>query len=89
MPIAGKLPSVVEGAVKYGPWGGTGGTAFDDGACNGIKQINISRNIGIVSIRVLYVRNGESVWGNKHGGTGGFRTDKVKIELSCDNHIEK
>lgn len=78
MPVARKVPpSVVEGVIKYGPWGGTGGTAFDDGAYTGIKQINISRNVGIVYIKVLYDRNGESVWGNKLGGTGGFRTEKI------------
>ena len=69
---------MVEGAIKCGPWGGTGGATFDDGCSTGIKQINISRNVGIVFIKVLYDRNGEPVWGSKHGGTGGFRNDKVK-----------
>ena len=41
MPVNGKLPSVV-GAVKYGPWGGSGGASFDDGSYTGIKEINIS-----------------------------------------------
>lgn len=76
-PRANNAPSMVEGAIKCGPWGGTGGSIFDDGSYNGIKQINVSRNLEIVYIRVLYDRNGESVWGAKLGGTGGFKTDKV------------
>ncbi|PON52020.1 Jacalin-like lectin domain containing protein [Parasponia andersonii] len=72
-----KVSLKVEGVVTCGPWGGTGGSSFDEGAYTGIKQINVSRNVGIVSIKVLYDRSGESVWGSKIGGTGGFRTDKV------------
>ena len=50
---------------------------FDDGTNTGVRQINLSRNIGIVSIKVLYDRNGQAVWGSKNGGTGGFKNDKV------------
>lgn len=64
--------------MTYGPWGGTsGGSTFDDGTYTGIRQIYISRNIGIVYIRVQYDRDGQAIWGSKHGGTGGFKTDKV------------
>ena len=76
--MGNKVSSMV-GVVACGPWGGSGGSSFDEGAYTGIKQINISRNVGIVYIKVLYDRNGESVWGSKHGGTGGFRTEKVQI----------
>ncbi|XP_030484910.2 jacalin-related lectin 3 [Cannabis sativa] len=73
--------SKIEGVVSCGPWGGTGGSSFDEGAgYTGVKQINISRNVGIVYIRVLYDRKGESVWGTKHGGTGGFKFDKVILD---------
>lgn len=78
------LPSTKEkkcpdigGAVTYGPWGGKGGTVFDDGVYTGIRQIHLSRNMGIVYIKVLYEQNGLPVWGNRNGGTGGFKTDKI------------
>lgn len=74
------------GPVKLGPWGGNGGSIFDDGAnYNGIRQINISRNAGLTSIRVLYDKNGRAVWGSKHGGRGGIKTDKVKLitNINC------
>ncbi|XP_022144242.1 jacalin-related lectin 3-like isoform X2 [Momordica charantia] len=72
-----KVPSKVENVVPYGPWGGSGGTAFDDGCYSGIRQINVSRNVGIVYIRVLYACDEEFIWGSRAGGTGGFKHDKV------------
>lgn len=72
-----RFPLKVRGALKYGPWGGKGGLVFDDGVNTGIRQINLSRNIVMVSMKVLYDRNGQPVWGSKHGGTGGFKNDKV------------
>lgn len=78
IPIAEKLPPKIEGLVSCGPWGGSGGAQFDDGVYTGIRQVNVSRNVGIVSIKALYDWNGEAVWGSKHGGTGGYRTEKVK-----------
>lgn len=67
------------GAKTYGPWGGTGGIMFDDGIYTGIRQINLSRSVGIMSIKICYDFRGQAVWGSKHGGTGGFRHDKVCI----------
>lgn len=83
----GKAPPKVDGAITYGPWGGTGGSMFNDGTYTGIRQINLSRNVGIVSVKVCYDQDGKAVWGSKHGGTGGFRHDRVlynqyKLHLS-------
>ncbi|XP_050938316.1 jacalin-related lectin 3 isoform X1 [Cucumis melo] len=72
-----KGPSKVENVVPCGPWGGSGGTIFDDGCYSGIRQINVSRNVGIVYIRVLYACDEESIWGTRAGGAGGFKYDKV------------
>lgn len=73
-----KPKSKVEvGAKTYGPWGGTSGIMFDDGVYTGIRQINLSRNVGIVWIKVCYDFRGQAVWGSKHGGMGGFKHDKV------------
>eukprot|EP00257_Ricinus_communis_P015536 XP_015573475.1 jacalin-related lectin 3 isoform X1 [Ricinus communis] len=74
------LPSKPESVITHGPWGGTGGYTFDDGTNTGIRQIYLSRSIGIVSIRVQYDRNGQAVWGSKHGGTGGFKTEKITFD---------
>ncbi|KAG6483298.1 jacalin-related lectin 3-like [Zingiber officinale] len=69
------------GSLTYGPWGGSGGTIFDDGVHTGIREIKLTRNIGITSIKVLYDRNGQAVWGNKNGGSGGIKTDKIVFDF--------
>ncbi|CAN1824122.1 Jacalin-related lectin 3 [Linum perenne] len=69
-----------EGYLKHGPWGGQGGSAFDDGTYSGIRQIYVSRNVGIVYLRAQYDRDGQPVWGSRHGGTGGFKTDKIVFD---------
>ncbi|XP_074570068.1 jacalin-related lectin 3 isoform X2 [Curcuma longa] len=69
------------GPLTYGPWGGSGGTIFDDGVYTGIREIKLTRNIGITSIKVLYDRNGQAVWGNKNGGSGGIKTDKIVFDF--------
>lgn len=72
-----KRSSTIGGPITYGPWGGSGGTIFDDGIYTGIRQINLTRNVGITSLKVKYDRNGQEVWGNKNGGSGGIINDKV------------
>ncbi|KAJ6998693.1 hypothetical protein NC653_014763 [Populus alba x Populus x berolinensis] len=74
---AERVPSKAEGVIIYGPWGGAGGSKFDDGTYTGIRQIHLSRHVGIVSIKVQYDRDGQAIWGSKHGGTGGFKSDKI------------
>ncbi|XVE56105.1 hypothetical protein DITRI_Ditri03aG0210600 [Diplodiscus trichospermus] len=79
------VPSKVsEGVLTYGPWGGNGGAKFDDGTYTGIRQITLSRNVGIVSIKVCYDREGQAVWGSKHGGTGGFRKDHIIFDYPSE-----
>ncbi|KAH9606584.1 hypothetical protein KSS87_016114 [Heliosperma pusillum] len=75
-----KRPSVSTGVVTHGPWGGSGGTVFDDGSFTGIRQITISRNVGIVYLKVLYEKDGETVRGSRCGGTGGFKTEKIVFD---------
>jgi hypothetical protein len=74
--------------ITYGPWGGSGGMIFDDGmyTATGIRQINLTRDAGICSIKVLYDRNGQAIWGNKHGynGTVGIIN---KVCQRCKNPI--
>ncbi|XP_062097348.1 jacalin-related lectin 3-like [Humulus lupulus] len=73
-------PQGVKQAVSYGPWGGTGGMLFDDGVYTGVREIHIARSGGVVSIKVCYDMNGRAVWGNKNGGNGGFRLDKIAFD---------
>ncbi|XP_047324380.1 jacalin-related lectin 3 isoform X2 [Impatiens glandulifera] len=76
-----RIPSTtVKGAVSHGTWGGAGGTTFDDGIYTGIRQITLSRNMGIVYLRVLYDKNGEATWGGKNGGNGGYKSDKITFD---------
>lgn len=68
--------------VRFGPWGGKGGTIFDDGIYTGVRQINLTRGLGISSMKVLYDRNGQAIWGDKRGVSGGSRPEKVIISVS-------
>ncbi|CAI9777858.1 unnamed protein product [Fraxinus pennsylvanica] len=80
-----RVPSKnVKGVLTYGPWGGNGGNLFDDGVYDGIRQINLSLNVRIVSLRVCYEQNGQSVWGSKNGGNGGFKSDKIVLDYPSE-----
>lgn len=68
--------------VRFGPWGGTGGTIFDDGIYTGVRQIHITRGLGISSMKVLYDRNGQAIWGDKRGSSGAAKTEKVTTQIS-------
>ncbi|KAK9113048.1 hypothetical protein Scep_020567 [Stephania cephalantha] len=76
-------PTLEEGstAVSYGPWGGGGGTVFDDGVYTGVRQINLTRTTAITSIKVLYDRKGKGIWGNKIGGPGALKSDKIIFDF--------
>ncbi|CAH2036786.1 unnamed protein product [Thlaspi arvense] len=77
-------PKAEGGAKTYGPWGGIGGIIFDDGIYTGIRQINLSRSVGIVSMKVCYDFRGQAVWGSKHGGRGGFKHDKIVFDYPSE-----
>ncbi|KAK4368711.1 hypothetical protein RND71_012503 [Anisodus tanguticus] len=80
-----RVPSKsVKGVVTYCPWGGSGGSVFDDGIYDGVRQVYLSRNVGIVSIRACYDKNGQAVWGSKNGGTGGFKTEKIIFDYPSE-----
>ncbi|KAK3231689.1 hypothetical protein Dsin_003570 [Dipteronia sinensis] len=89
-PLDEKVPPKVGGVQKikdvaaYGPWGGTGGFSFDDGTYTSIRQINLSHNEGIKSIKVCYDRDGIAVWGSTHGDSGGFKFDRVIFDYPSE-----
>lgn len=82
-------PGIGKNVLSLGPWGGDGGMIFDDGIYTGVREVHITRSGGLVSIRVCYDQNGKVVWGNKHGGSGGLKLDKVVFDYPYEvlNHI--
>uniref|UniRef100_A0A803MX75 Jacalin-type lectin domain-containing protein n=1 Tax=Chenopodium quinoa TaxID=63459 RepID=A0A803MX75_CHEQI len=75
-----RVPGINKKVQSLGPWGGDGGTNFDDGIYTGVREVHIMRSGGLVSIRVCYDQNGKVVWGNKHGGSGGLKLDKIVFD---------
>lgn len=68
--------------VFVGPWGGNGGTAWDDGIYHGVREIRLVYDHCIDSISVIYDKNGKPVRSEKHGGVGGNKTSEVCSSLS-------
>ncbi|KAF6154077.1 hypothetical protein GIB67_031338 [Kingdonia uniflora] len=68
--------------ISVRPWGGQGGTMFDDGLNKTIRIMLIGHGPGIDFIQTEYDREGSSVWYGKHGGVGGAKVDKVFIIFS-------
>lgn len=64
-------------SVIVGPWGGNGGTSWDDGTFTGIREITLVYDRCIDSIRVVYDKNGKPFTADKHGGVGGNKTAEV------------
>ncbi|CAM0883390.1 unnamed protein product [Alopecurus aequalis] len=69
---------------RFGPWGGTSGTIFDDGIYTGVRQISITRGLGISSMKVLYDRNGQAIWGDKRGSSGAARPEKIIFDFPSE-----
>ncbi|XP_011048835.1 PREDICTED: jacalin-related lectin 3-like isoform X1 [Populus euphratica] len=65
--------------VSVGPWGGQSGARWDDGVYDTVRQVVICHGATIDSIQFEYDNRGSSVWSEKHGGTGCFKTAKVKL----------
>ncbi|GLJ05517.1 hypothetical protein SUGI_0019470 [Cryptomeria japonica] len=66
--------------LSVGPWGGNGGTQWDDGAYSGVRQIIVVHADAIDSIKIEYDRDGTAVWSDRHGGNGGRNTDKIQLD---------
>ncbi|KAL3618260.1 Jacalin-related lectin 19 [Castilleja foliolosa] len=67
--------------IVVGPWGGNGGTNWDDGFYNGIREITLKYDLCIDSISVVYDKNGKPVSGPKHGGGGGTKIAEIKLQF--------
>ncbi|XP_010471351.1 PREDICTED: jacalin-related lectin 19 [Camelina sativa] len=66
--------------VFVGPWGGNGGTAWDDGIYHGVREIRLLYDHCIDSITVIYDKNGKPARSEKHGGVGGNKTSEIKLQ---------
>ncbi|KAL9460933.1 hypothetical protein AB3S75_004012 [Citrus x aurantiifolia] len=68
-------------SIAIGPWGGNGGTSWDDGIYHGVREITLAYDRCIDSIRVVYDKKGNPVTAEKHGGVGGNRTAEIKLRF--------
>ncbi|MCL7049195.1 hypothetical protein MKW94_011273 [Papaver nudicaule] len=74
--------------ICAGPWPSSSGTTrqegdpWDDGFHTTVEKIVIVHGAGIDSVKFEYhdSSTGTSVWSQKHGGSGGFKTDKIKLD---------
>ncbi|KAL6972741.1 Jacalin-related lectin 19 [Sarracenia purpurea var. burkii] len=66
--------------IVVGPWGGNGGSHWDDGIYSGVREIIVVFDRCIDSIRVVYDKKGVPVTAEKHGGGGGSRTAHIKLQ---------
>ncbi|XP_027343430.1 uncharacterized protein LOC113856003 [Abrus precatorius] len=67
-------------SVTVGPWGGEGGTIWDDGTFTGVREIKLVYDHCIDSIHVVYDRSGKPFRAEKHGGVGGTKTAEIKLQ---------
>ncbi|XP_015572833.1 jacalin-related lectin 19 [Ricinus communis] len=67
-------------SLLVGPWGGNGGSTWDDGVFNGVREITIVYDHCIDSIKVVYDKNGKAVATEKHGGVGGTKRTEIKLQ---------
>ncbi|XP_058759158.1 jacalin-related lectin 19-like isoform X3 [Vicia villosa] len=68
-------------SVIVGPWGGNGGTSWDDGTFTGVREITLVYDRCIDSIRAVYDKNGKPFTADKHGGVGGKKTAEIKLQF--------
>ncbi|KAJ0074739.1 hypothetical protein Patl1_33371 [Pistacia atlantica] len=67
-------------SIVVGPWGGNGGSSWDDGTFNGVREIKLVFDRCIDCIRVVYDKNGKPFTADKHGGVGGTQTAEIKLQ---------
>lgn len=66
--------------MAVGPWGGHGGSAWDDGSYSGVREIILVHARCIDSIQIVYDKNGKPFAAEKHGGVGGSKTTKINLQ---------
>ncbi|KAL5757636.1 hypothetical protein ACOSP7_020247 [Xanthoceras sorbifolium] len=78
---SGGIAKKNKNSIVVGPWGGNGGTIWDDGTYHGVRQITIVYDRCIDSMSVVYDKNRKPVTSDKHGGVGGNRTAEIKLQF--------
>ncbi|XP_030457536.2 jacalin-related lectin 19 [Syzygium oleosum] len=68
-------------SIEVGPWGGNGGTSWDDGSYHGVREITLVFGHCIDSICAVYDKNGKPVAAEKHGGVGGNQAAEIKLQF--------
>ncbi|KAL3723960.1 hypothetical protein ACJRO7_036039 [Eucalyptus globulus] len=68
---------------SIGPFGGQGGSPWDDGHSMGVRKTIIKGGSVIDFITIEYDKNGSMVQGPKHGGDGGHLTLEYLTLFSC------
>lgn len=86
-PSIRKMEDAKKKSYDVGLWGGQGGTTWDDGVYNGVREITVVYGHCIDSICVVYDKNGKPVKGEKHGGTGGYKTAQVSNRIDVINTL--
>lgn len=66
-------PSSPSQWLTVGPYGGTGGSRWDDGVHTAVRQVIIFTSQVIESIQIEYDKNGQSKWSEIHGRGRGTR----------------
>ncbi|KAG8388373.1 hypothetical protein BUALT_Bualt02G0119200 [Buddleja alternifolia] len=69
-----------QNTIVVGLLGGPGGSKWDDGSYDGVKEITLKYGSCIDSIQVVYENNSKPVYGEKHGGSGGANTAQIKLQ---------
>ncbi|XP_052181440.1 jacalin-related lectin 19 [Diospyros lotus] len=67
--------------IVVGPWGGGGGTYWDDGNYSGVREIRLVYGDCIDLIQVVYDKNGKPVSAEQHGGVGGTQKAEIKLQF--------
>lgn len=78
-PVGKEQADEVKKRIVVGPWGGHGGSPWDDGGFTGVREITLVYSLCIDSMTVVYDQNGKPYKAEKHGGVGGSKTAQVII----------
>nr|ASK06165.1 lectin [Artocarpus hypargyreus] len=67
--------------IIVGPWGGSGGSAWDDGSYTGIREIELSYGDAIGTFNVSYDFNGTPFAGPKYPSKQFSSTTKIELDF--------
>ncbi|XP_018630134.1 jacalin-related lectin 19 isoform X2 [Nicotiana tomentosiformis] len=80
-PVGKEQAGELKKRIVVGPWGGHGGSPWDDGGFTGVREITLVYSLCIDSMTVVYDQNGKPYKAEKHGGVGGSKTAQIKLQF--------